>query len=471
MARKQAFTPASLDALSSGRLEDPLTPGLALDVLPSGKKIWKYRRRVPGTTTTAALSFGLFPARSIAAARDWAGELNKQVEAGIDPRAAMRKERARAAMTVQRAHELYMGAVREGRSSRAKRKNKPRTIKDKLEIYERDIAPKLARKIIYEVTEADLIKLVEVKGKAAKIRANRLAAELKVFFGWAASLRGLEVGLESDPSRRLGDLRFPETARSRKFSLEEIEWFLIAVAEEERDFRRGMLLWLLTAARISEVVRARADEIVSGVWTIPAGRSKNACPHSIALGPWGRHLMQTNAEWVFPAERVTGPRTSGWYKARNRVLARMEEMAGHPIERFTPHDFRRTARSNTKRLRIDFETAEAMVNHIKKGLERTYDLYELEDEKRAGFLTWENELISIARRAGVADALEVPVRTFTTTTAIQWSPQGARVQPGFHLSKLEAWTPTVLTTPATKLVLGRKITYSALAKPVDLAPG
>jgi hypothetical protein len=32
---------------------------------------------------------------------------------------------------------------------------------------------------------------------------NRLTAELKVFFSWATSLRGLEVGLESDPSRRL----------------------------------------------------------------------------------------------------------------------------------------------------------------------------------------------------------------------------------------------------------------------------
>jgi hypothetical protein len=44
------------------------------------------------------------------------------------------------------------------------------------------------------------------------VRANRLAAELKVFFGWAASLRGLEIGLETDPSRRLGDLRFAAIA-------------------------------------------------------------------------------------------------------------------------------------------------------------------------------------------------------------------------------------------------------------------
>jgi integrase len=312
-------------------------------------------------------------------------------------------------MTVTRAHKLYMTAVREGRSSRAKRLNKPRTISDKLEIFERDIKPKLGDQNIYEVVESDLIKLVEAKGKTAKIRANRLAAELKVFFGWAASLRGLEVGLETDPSRRLGDLRFPETARSRKLSQLELEWFLKALVYEERDFQRGMLLWLLSAARISEVARATRDEVVGGVWIIPAARAKNSFAHSIALGPWGRSLMQSESYWIFPAARIEGPRNNSvWYKARDRVLASMTKIAGQPIERFTPHDFRRTVRSNTKRLKVDYETAEAILNHVKKGLERTYDRYEMEEEKQAWFLKWEQEVAAIARRVGVAEALGVP---------------------------------------------------------------
>lgn len=314
-------------------------------------------------------------------------------------------------MTVDRAHKLYMEAVREGRSSRAKRINKPRTVADKQDIYRRDIAPKLGRKIIYEVTEADLIKLVETKGKKARVRANRLAAELKVFFGWTASLRGLEVGLEVDPSRRLGDLRFPETPRTRRLAHQEIAWFLQALVEEERDYQRGMLLWLLTAARLAEVCEARSEELAGGVWTIPASRTKNSVEHRIALGPWGWSLMQSGSEWVFPAPKLDGPRSRNcWYRARNRVRERMEQSSGRPIERFTPHDFRRTCRSHTKRLKVDFETAEAMLNHVKKGLERTYDTYELEDEKQAWFLRWETEIAEIAREAGVADALGVPAR-------------------------------------------------------------
>jgi integrase len=152
-----------------------------------------------------------------------------------------------------------------------------------------------------------------------------------VFFGWAASLRGLEVGLEIDPSRRLGDLRFPETERLRKLSVLELEWFLKALLVEPRWVQRGMLLWLLTAARISEVVRAKSTEIVNGVWTIPSARAKNSTSHTIALGPWGRSLMCSGQDCVFPAARVNGPRNNSvWYKGRDRVCARMAEIAGVP---------------------------------------------------------------------------------------------------------------------------------------------
>ena len=408
-SKKRELTPTLIDDLRAGKLDDSKTGALSIEVLPSGKKRWLYRRRIAGRREIVKLTLGPYPAYSIADAREWANGLNLQIDAGVDPRETARQDLRLATMTVDRAHELYMEAVREGRSSRAKRPNKPRTVADKQEIYRRDIAPKLGRKIIYDVTEADLIKLVEAKGKKARVRANRLAAELKVFFGWTASLRGLEVGLEVDPSRRLGDLRFPETPRSRRLALQEIAWFLEALVEEERDYQRGMLLWLLTAARLAEVCEARSEELCDGVWTIPACRTKNSVEHRIALGPWGWSLMQSDSDWVFPAPKLDGPRSRNcWYVARNRVRERMEQAAGRPIERFTPHDFRRTCRSNTKRLKIDFETAEAMLNHVKKGLERTYDTYELEDEKQAWFLRWETEITGIARTAGVAEALGVP---------------------------------------------------------------
>lgn len=452
MAKKIALTPASIDALQKGFLADLLTPGLAIEVLGSGKKRWRYRRQVAGTDIVAVLYGQTFPAQTIAAARAWARGLNERVEAGVDPREAMREEKARASMTVARAHGLYMIAVGQGRASRAKRRNSPRTIKDKLAIYNRDIAPKLAKCSIYEVAETDLIKLVEAKGKVAKVRANRLAAELKVFFGWAVSLRGLEVGLAIDPSRRLGDLRFPEPPRSRKLSLIEIEWYLKALVHEKRWVQRGMLLWLLTAARISEVARAKSAEVVDGVWVIPGTRSKNSSAHTIALGPWGRSLILSDHEFVFPASRIDGPRNNSvWYKARDRVRARMAVIAGHPVERFTPHDFRRTARSNTKRLKVDFETAEAMLNHLRSGMERIYDGYELEEEKAAWFLKWEQEIAAIAERVGVAQALGVPSAnpaSISSGYSMAFKVlQGSSIQPRINVSYQISLPPTIFNQP------------------------
>jgi integrase len=313
MARRIVLTPASLDELAEGYLVDPQTPGLWIEAGATGRKTWRYRRRL-SSGGVIKLTLGRYPAFSIAAAREWAAELNAKVEADIDPRVLATEEIERAKLTIAFVHERYMAAVREGRASRAKKLNKPRTIADKLAIFNCDIAPKLAETCIFDVTEEELVKLILTKGRSARVRANRLAAELKVFFGWAASLRGKEIGLPSNPAARLTDLKFPEAPRSRILSLEEIGWFLRAVALEPRVYQRGLLLLLLTAARLSEVIFARTAEYRDGVWTIPADRTKNARSHRVSLGPWGQSLIRTNGIWVFPSGKADGPKAPcGWY--------------------------------------------------------------------------------------------------------------------------------------------------------------
>lgn len=409
MTRRVMFTPSSIDSLNKGYLLDPQTPGLWIEENGKGVRTWRYRRLISCCGQMLRRTLGRYPSVTIADARKWAAGFNSAINAGLDPRTIEQAQLDRSRMTVAYVHQRYMVAVREGRASRAKKANKPRTIADKLAIYDCDIAPKLADRLVFDVTEDDLTRLVLAKGRKSPVRANRLANELKVFFGWAASLRGKEIDLPSNPAARLADLKFPEAPRTRKLDLQEIAWFLQALVPEPRHYQRGMLLWLLTAARISEVIYARAEEYRDGVWTIPAHRVKNSRAHRIALGPWGRSLFLCDTEWVFPSRRIEGPRApAGWYKARNRVLQRMTQLSGTPIERWTPHDLRRTARSNTKRLKVDFETAEAMLNHSKQGLERIYDGYEFEDEKRAWFAKWEEEILRIAQEAGVAQHLGAP---------------------------------------------------------------
>jgi hypothetical protein len=66
---------------------------------------------------------------------------------------------------------------------------------------------------------------------------------------------------------------------------------------------------------------------------------------------------------------------------------------------------------------------------LKTGLERTYDRYDLEEEKRRWFARWEHEVLAIARRAGVAEQLEAPAAHSQEAR----SPQSAATEPGLNL--------------------------------------
>jgi len=71
-ARKVALTPAAIDTLKSARIWDLLTPGLAIEGLATGKKCRVYHLKIAGKDILATLFGGLFPALSIADAREWA---------------------------------------------------------------------------------------------------------------------------------------------------------------------------------------------------------------------------------------------------------------------------------------------------------------------------------------------------------------------------------------------------------------
>lgn len=409
MTQKLNLTPTNIEALRSGILNDPRTPGLYIEA-QTGRdrltRVWKYRRRVAGRTNSYRATLGSYPAHTIADAREWATEINTSVERGVDPAETKRTKLAKQ-ISVADAHSLYLAHVKNG----ILRKLKPRSVEDKEYMWTADIKDRLGNRILQEVTDDDLWKIVLEKGRNAPIRANRLAAELKVFMKWCAGRSGWEAGisLKESPATSLNAYYFPSKPRSRFLSHDEITLFLRALALEERFHRRALLLLLLTGCRKDEVVAAPASEIEGDVWTIPPERAKNGCTHRIPLAPWTRSLTDTNEQWLFPSDRVEGrPMLWGWYKVLARVIKRMSEIGGKPVSHFRLHDLRRTMRSNTKRLKIDFETAEAMLNHKKKGLEGIYDGYDLFDEKKEGFARWETFIVGLAVTAGIAKELSIP---------------------------------------------------------------
>ena len=408
MQNTPKISPFSLDQLPEGRHPDPLVAGLCVIVSRSGRKIWQFRRRVAKSGSIVALKLGAFPAYSIPDARKWAEGLNLVIERGEDPRVAMRIEKARA-ISVEDAHSLYIGALRRG----DRKTLKPRTLADKAVIFARDILPRLGHKALGELTENECWDAVYDKAKASKDRANKMAGELSCFLRWCSGREGRMAGIElaQHPASTLNSNWFSSGPKANRRYLDrhELEWLLQAVSGEERGYRRALLLLLLTAARRNELFGAASTEIVDGVWTLPPERSKNGEANIIALGTWGKQLAETNHAWLFPSPRIDGPQQNGWFKARDRVHARMERLAGTRVERWHFHDLRRTFRSHARGLGIDRDIAELMLNHKRKGIEGIYNRSQELELRAAGFRAWEDFLAERARAVGCADLLEIPM--------------------------------------------------------------
>ena len=192
MGKPQNFSPSSIDALTSGKRADPLVTGLCVTVNAVGKKIWLFRRRIAKSGAIVTLKLGAFPAYSIPAARQWASQLNEAIERGEDPRVAMRNEKAREALTVEKAHIIYMEAMERG----DRKTLKPRTLSDKAVIFSRDIKPRLGTKTLADLTENECWDAVYDKAKASKVRANKMAGELSCFLRWCSGREGRMAGIE-----------------------------------------------------------------------------------------------------------------------------------------------------------------------------------------------------------------------------------------------------------------------------------
>ncbi len=408
MGKVQNFNPLSIDTLASGKRLDPLVPGLCVIVNRSGKKIWHFRRRVAKSGTIVTLKLGTFPAYTIPVAREWASKLNEAIERGEDPRVQMRLEKARDRFTVDKAHALYLDAMKRG----DRKTLKPRTLSDKAVIFTRDIGPRLGAKLLAELTENDCWDAVYDKAKDSKDRANKMAGELSCFLRWCSGREGWMAGIElrAHPAPSLNSNWFSTgpKANTRFLSDEEIGWLFQALINEPPIYRRGFTLLLLTAARRNELFGAPVSEFNDGIWTLPAERSKNGEVNVIALGPWARRLAQTNHAWLFPSPRIEGPQLFGWFKARDRIHRRMEALASTHIPSWHFHDLRRTFRSNARRLGIDRDIAELMLNHKRKGIEGVYNRNQELELRAAGFAMWEAFLLELAHGVGASDLLNAP---------------------------------------------------------------
>ncbi len=395
--------------VSRYEVADIITPGLRLVVQPSGAKSWAYRyeredRKGVKVTLGRAAGPG---ALTLQQARSAANDARRLRSTGGDPADQRRGERrAEAARieaeerearqkddTVENVLRRYLADHADGLKSGSEIK---RVLTRELEGW--------ARRRIDDVGRGDAIRLLDAVKARAPVQSKRLRAYGRHFFGWCMR-REL---CASNPFE--GTEAVKVVSRDRVLTDDELRILLLAIDRLEWPRRQFFALLLLTAQRLNEVAGMEWQELdlPSGIWTLPAARSKNGRTHTIPLA-------RAAVEVLAGMDRLEGsPRVFSSFSA-SRAKEWLDVMLGEvaatargddPIEikPWRLHDLRRTAATTMPRLGVDVVTVERVLGHTMRGVMAVYQRYSFEQEKRRALELWASFLkgLTTARESNVA---------------------------------------------------------------------
>jgi hypothetical protein len=414
----KALTDRSIKALKPApvgtRYErmDSLIRAFGVRVTDKGQKTFILKTRFPGSQNQTRRAIGEYPAMTLDEARTKAGEWRKLIKRGQDPSIIEARER-NAAVTQQ---QNTFGAVAEDfidHKIKSERRGK-----DAKRDLEREFIPKWKRLPITEITEDDVLSIINVKKRTAPAQARNLLALIKRFFSWAIDQR--VYGLKISPAAGLKP-RKVITARKGRGNriLSDDELFAFWRATERLRYPAGPAYQLLALAalRLNESVRTKKPEIDrrNSAWVIPAERMKArdevALPHAVPLtseimGVFDSLPAFNSGQYVFS---TTAGAKAVWLgdKIKKKIDARMlltlralarlrgQEPVQVELKPWVNHDIRRTVRTNLSRLRVSEEAREAVLAHVRPGIKGTYDLYDYFDEKREALEMWAARLRAI----------------------------------------------------------------------------
>lgn len=408
-----------LPSAATRDISDAAAVGLVLRIAANGTKHWLFRFKLNGNGTR--ISLGAFPAVKLSEARALALEYRHLLERGIDPRTARRAHRRQPAShhafwkdSRMHAHPSTSPQTRDcsGRTSvqdkhsvsflvyeyvegfiRANRENPEYVIR----ILEKDILSEWASRDARTITPREVVELLDrIVQRGSPVMANRTASLLGQMFKY-----GIHRAIVDDsPVRLLFRPGGKEKSRRRVLSEMELIAFMNRLNDAcpSKTYRHALTLLLLTLQRRSELVLAEWNEFDfdERTWRIPDSHAKNRQGHIVPLTDRAIAELQALRElaagsrFVMPNLTKTGPANPSLltgYVARS--LHRFRRIG---IAAFTPHDLRRTARTELARIGIPSHVAERLLNHNKEPIEGTYNLYEYLAEKRLALERWEMRL-------------------------------------------------------------------------------
>jgi integrase len=326
--------------------------GLYLRIGPAGNRHWIYRYKTDGRTT----EMGLGPLHTItlAEAREKARHLRKQRLDGIDPLRARREARQTSrdattnSKTFRELAELY---IRDNEHLWvAKHTGQWRGT---LEQY---VFPLIGTRPVRSITKDHILAILEqpVPGTGGTLAsfwtahretASRLRGRIETVLE-AAKARGYRSG--ENPAQWKGHLEHVLAKESRRgqqhlpaLPYSQMPAFLRELRALDTLAARALEFCILCATRSGETLGAEWSEFdpVTGLWTIPGSRMKEAAEHRIQLAPAARAIVDQLAALRDPAVRYVFAGDRGRPINADSMRLALRGM-GYSADQATVHGFR-----------------------------------------------------------------------------------------------------------------------------------
>jgi integrase len=281
--------------------------GLALRVKPNGSKLWIFNYCRPYTRKRTAISFGTYPAVSIAEARKKRAEANELLAKEIDPK----EHRDELNRIHEKAHNDTLEAIAAQWLEIKKASITPDHATDTWRSLALHVFPDLGKVPIHKITAIktiETLKPVAAKGSLETIK--RLCQRLNEIMVYAVNT-GI---IDNNP---LSGIRqaFQRPAKQHMPTLtpDELPLLLHTLTTASIKYTtRCLIEWQLhTMVRPGEAAGTRWDEIdiEKALWRIPAERMKRKQEHIVPLSAQSLALLELmkpisgNSPFVFPSDR------------------------------------------------------------------------------------------------------------------------------------------------------------------------
>ena len=363
-----ALTDAQIRSLKapSKRIRRSDGGGLFLDLMPSGRKVFRLAYRFNGLQRTAVI--GDYPDVRLADARLKAAEFKLSLKNGIDPNALGDTSTEEVSEAPEPAAQvLWQGVARDYLLLRQQNGAAPRTMA-KLDRQIGVTVQALGSRAIEDITAQDILNVVNpIAAKGQIENAHEIRSRFSQVFRYAAA-RGLvthdpaAVTIDAMVKRKRGEfvgVTDPNEVGALIRALRKYQMNHPIVGA-------ALLLSAYVFPRNTEIRGMRWDEIDwdRQIWEIPASRMKMKREHLVPLPNQAISLLQNVQHWdvgsplVFPSPR--DPKRMMSDMTFNAALRRL----GYTKEVHVHHGFRTTASTNLNEMGWSADWIERQLAHV-----------------------------------------------------------------------------------------------------------